>query len=244
MISVILNVYKRPHMLDKQIDAVLSQSVEVKAEDIHVWYNPSGVDQPLPANKKVNTYHSSWNTKFFGRFTIPLLCKTEYVAIFDDDNLPMEHWFRSCLHTMSEHNGILGGTGVRIHNGRKKNRMHITKAGWNGDHLDHTDRVDYVGQAWFFRQAWSKYLWYETPRTWDNGEDIMFSYLAQKYGGINTFVPPHPEGDKSVWSTDYNTAWDEGRDGNASWRIKSHTGVRDDIHQWCIDNGWDTLNKL
>lgn len=240
MISVILNVYKRPHMLERQIEAVLNQSVPIHPTDIHVWYNESGIDQPDPEDVRINTYRCNWNTKFFGRFTIPMLCRTKYIAVFDDDNLPMENWFRSCVHTINqpESNGILGGTGVTI-NGNSQ-----TKAGWNGDHLDDTTRVDFVGQSWFFRREWAKYMWYEDPITWDNGEDIMFSYLSQKYGNINTFVPPHPEKDKSLWSTDYKTAWDEGRDRSASWRKAGHRDVRHNIQVHCARNGWNTVHGL
>ena len=39
MISVILNVYKRQHMLETQIQAIKDQSIPIKIEDIHVWYN-------------------------------------------------------------------------------------------------------------------------------------------------------------------------------------------------------------
>jgi glycosyltransferase involved in cell wall biosynthesis len=39
MISVILNVYKRPYTLEKQIESILNQSIEIKPENIHVWYN-------------------------------------------------------------------------------------------------------------------------------------------------------------------------------------------------------------
>ena len=39
MISVILNVYKRPYSLEKQIESILNQSVKVNPENIHVWYN-------------------------------------------------------------------------------------------------------------------------------------------------------------------------------------------------------------
>ena len=42
MISVILNVYKRPYTLETQIKAVLSTGL-VLAKDIHVWVNtPEG----------------------------------------------------------------------------------------------------------------------------------------------------------------------------------------------------------
>ena len=38
----------------------------------------------------------------------------------------------------------------------------------------------------------------EKPTTWDNGEDIQFSYLARKYGNIQTYCPPHPPEDRSL----------------------------------------------
>ena len=238
-------------MLNRQIEAILDQTIGVEPEDIHVWYNPSGVFQDIPKNRKVNTYASSWNTKFFGRFTIPMLCRTDYIAVFDDDNIPMPGWFESCLNVINEEetNGILGGVGITILSKEtyKKSgvtRLPIENTGWNGYHLDETVRVDYVGQTWFFRREWAKYMWWEDPVTWDNGEDIMFSYLSQKYGGINTFVPPHPEGVPEIWSTDFKTAWDAGRDSNASWRKKGHTPTRDLVHLHCIDNGWKTVHGL
>lgn len=243
MISVILNVYKRPDMLEKQIEAIKAQSVGIKSKDIHVWFNKSDVEQFHPKDKEINTYVCNWNTKFFGRFTIPLMMRTQYVAMFDDDILPPKDWFKNCIETIEnpETNGILGGSGVIID---CKGYHPHHKYGWNGGHSNKTERVDLVGHAWFFRQEWSKYLWYEKPFTWDNGEDIMFSYLAQKYGGINTFVPPHPENNKNIWCTDYNTGMTVGMDKNSSWRIGNHLGVRGDVCVHCIDNGWDTVNKI
>lgn len=251
MISIILNVYKRPPMLDRQIEAIMNQTLPVHIKDVHVWYNDSGIDQPPPSEKGVRTYRSSWNTKFFGRFMVPLLCQTEYVAMFDDDVLPGPRWLENCLATIStpETNGILGGSGVIIKD-LKKNplRYHsdkpTVKVGWNGMHLAHAERVDFVGHAWFFRQEWAKYLWFEKPYTWDNGEDMMFSYLAQKYGRINTYVPPHSVEHQEMWCTDVKTGMRVGRDENASWRLAEHTKTRAECWKHCIDNGWQTVNNL
>lgn len=239
-------------MLDRQIDAILGQTIPVEPHNIHVWYNwAEGFSpSPAPAEQNVKTYYSSWNTKFFGRFTLPFLCRTPYIAIFDDDNIPEARWLENCLTVINtpETNGILGGVGVIMKNTKKKslrkNEKPLYRIGWNGWHLDHTERVDYVGQTWFFRKEWAKYMWYEEPRNWDNGEDIMFCYLAQKYGGINCFVPPHPDDNTELWSTDYNTAWREGRDENASWRLAGHREVRESIMWHCIDNGWKTVHEV
>jgi hypothetical protein len=242
-ISVILNVYKRQYMLEEQIKAIKNQIVGINPENIHVWYNKSDVPQYYPEDNRIKTYTCNWNTKFWGRFTVPLLITTPYVAMFDDDILPQPNWFKNCLDTIEtkETNGILGGSGVVLH---KKAYRPSHKIGWNGKHLNHTERADLVGHAWFYRQEWIKYLWYEKPHTWNNGEDIMFSFLAQKYGGINTFVPPHPEDDTSLWSSDFNTGSKVGSDENASFKLGSHYNERDSICAYCIKNGWKTVNNV
>jgi hypothetical protein len=240
-ISIILNVFKRPKTLEKQIDAILNQSILINPENIHVWYNYSDIQQTLPQSKSIKTYQCNWNTKFFGRFTIPLLCKTEYVAMFDDDILPQKDWFKNCIESMKKQEGIYGGSGVIL---KSKSYTPFEKVGWNGKHSNNIERVDLVGHAWFFKQKWSKYLWYEEPFSWENGEDIMFSYLAQKYGGINTFVPPHPESNTNLWSTDHKFASTIGSDENASWLKKPHMSERNDVCIKCINNGWNTVNNI
>ena len=65
--------------------------MSIKSEDIHVWYNKSDVVQYFPIDKDIKIYVCNWNTKFFGRFTIPLLIKTPYIALFDDDILLRSH---------------------------------------------------------------------------------------------------------------------------------------------------------
>jgi len=243
MISIILNVYKRPHMLEKQIQAIKSQSISIKSENIHIWYNKSDVTQYFPIDKEIKTYVCNWNTKFFGRFTIPLLIKTPFVGMFDDDTIPQKDWLKNCLETIEkpESNGILGGSGVIISS--RKYAPNI-KYGWNSIHSDKVERVDLVGHAWFFRQEWIKYMWYEKPCSWDNGEDIMFSYLAQKYGNINTFVPPHPENNMNLWSSDVKIGNEVGNDANATWLKNTHYGERDKICSHCIDNGWKTVRNI
>jgi hypothetical protein len=163
--------------------------------------------------------------------------------MFDDDTIPQRDWLKNCLETIekSEYDGILGGSGVIL---KGKSYQPFEKVGWNGKHLDTPARVDLVGHAWFFRQEWAKYLWYEKPFTWDNGEDIMFSYLAQKYGNINTFVPPHPESNKELWSSDIRTGNEIGNDINASWTKNAHYSQRDNVCIHCINNGWKTVNNI
>lgn len=242
-ISVILNVYKRPYNLNKQIEAVLNQFIEIEPTDIHVWYNPSDVPPLEPINKQVNTYKSSWNTKFWGRFTLPLLVDTKYVAIFDDDVLPQSNWFSNCVNSIEKQDGIYGGSGVIL---KTKSYSPNSKVGWNGIHSNEIKRVDLVGHAWFFRQEHTKYLYMEKPFDRRNGEDIMFSYLAQKYGNIDTFVPPHPESDRSLWCTDPSFAASHGmsKEAHSIANISTHIGQRNNICIQAINNGWKTVNGI
>lgn len=235
-ISVILNIYKRPENVLKQIDRVLNMGVLEK--NIHVWYNDN-LNFEIK-NKNIKTYKSNWNTKFWGRFMISLLIRTEYVSIFDDDVLPNNNWFNNCINSINIKEGLYGGSGVVL---LKDSYNPNKKIGWNGLHSKKIEKVDLVGHAWFFKQKWSKYLWYENPYSWDNGEDIMFSYLLQKYGNINTYVPPHPEEDKSLWCTDYKFAFDNGNDDNASFKKNNHYNLRNDIVKHCIKNGWKRIQS-
>jgi len=240
MISVVLNVYKRPYTLEKQIEAIKNQSIPVKPENIHIWYNRSDVEQKQPIDGSIKTYVCNWNTKFFGRFTLPLLINTPYIAMFDDDVYPQRDWFKNCLDSMEKQEGLYGGSGVVLH--QKAYRPHH-KFGWNGPN-ENIERVDLVGHAWFFKQDWIKYMWYEKPFSWENGEDIMFSYLIQKYGGINTFVPPHPHNNMNLWCSTPQFAMEHGNDNVASFKQNPHYGERNLVCSKAIDGGWKTVRNI
>lgn len=240
-VSVVLNVYKRPNMLEEQILAIKNQSVKVDSEDIHVWYNNSGVAQFQPQDKKIKTYICNWNTKFHGRFTIPLLCRTKYIAIFDDDTLPYKDWLKNCIVSMEKQAGLYGASGVVLNSPAMYRNNY--KVGWNGVHSDKIERVDLVGHCWFFMQEWTKYLWYEEPVSWDNGEDIMFSYLLQKHAKINTYVPPHPENNRNIWGCVPEHGIKVGSDQNASWLQGGHIPLRDSIVVECVKRGWKIVKQ-
>ena len=243
MISVILNVYKRPYSLEKQIESILNQSVKVNPENIHVWYNTpeDGTEHLLPKNKKIKTYKCNYNTKFFGRFTLPLLCKTPYVAMFDDDIICGKDWFKNCLETIEVEDAILGGSGVLL---QGKQYQPNSKVGWNGNRNGSPIEVDLVGHAWFFEKEWLKYLWMEKPFTWNNGEDIQFSYTAQKYGNIKTYCPPHPSSNKELHSS--LQGYELGVDSKATSNSRNHEvfyAQRDACVKNAIINGWKPVYK-
>ena len=243
-ISIIFNVYKRGYTLEKQIEAIKNQTIKVDSANIHIWYNKdeSGKPQPLPKDPNIKIYQCNHNTKFWGRFTLPLLCRTDYIAMFDDDIIPGNKWLENCLNSIKKRDGILGGSGVITEGTMYKPYI---KIGWNGFTYDNPADVDLVGHAWFFKQEHTKLMWNEKPSSWDNGEDIFFAYMAQKHG-IPVYVPPHPAKERQMWSNLPELAStngvDWGVDSNSHSLInRTHTPVRNQIVSDLRKRGWKTI---
>lgn len=242
-ISVILNVYKRPYSLERQIQAIKNQTIKVDSSDIHVWFNnpeDAKVIQTLPIDKNIKVYQCNYNTKFFGRFTLPLICKTKYIAMFDDDIIPGERWLENCVNSIQTQDGIYGGSGIYL---QADSYLPHTKIGWNQVNNDKITEVDLVGHAWFFRKEHAKFMWLEEPPSWDNGEDMFFSYIAQK-NNVKTFVPPHPKNDISLWSNNPRLDNNMGRDANAhSLANPNHLSQRNNIVKTLINKGWKRVQN-
>ncbi len=234
-VTAILTVYKRGQYLSAQIDALREQSVP--PTEIWVWCNSSDVPMQDYSNLADRVVVSNSNWKFWGRFALANMARTQYVCLFDDDILPQINWIKNCLDTISNGtNGILGGSGVLLPATGGYSSKH--KVGWNGHHYDQTTQVDLVGHAWFFDKNHLKYLWEEPPYSWENGEDIHFSAMALKHGGIGTFVPPHPEKDHSLWSCRPDFGKAVGRESSATFKSEGHHNVRDDVVDACRAGGW------
>jgi len=256
-ITAIMTGYNRPYTLKKQYDAIKNQTVA--PVDILLWHNKGTAPESPPYSDLItdNSAQLSFNNflvdgvkgafcnhnfKFHGRFAFALLAQTEYVAIFDDDTIPGEKWFENCLNTMDNREGILGTTGIKLqgdfYDPHIKVGFNAFQSGKQPNYI--AEEVDLVGHCWFVKREWLQYMWYEYPVCWDNGEDIQFSYLCQKYGGIKTFVPPHPANHKELWgSIEPNI----GQDKKASWRKTNHMPLRNMIVQECIKNGWKPVFK-
>jgi len=242
-ITVILNSYRRPYNLNMQLQSIRRQTTSPKEvwlwvnahEDNKNWdYSELGIDK---------IFNNDYNWKFYGRFAAALLADTEYIAIFDDDTIPGKKWFESCLEIMKKQEGILGSAGVLL---KAPYYVHHDRCGWPTQN-EATTEVDLVGHAWFFKREWLQYLWREKPTTWDNGEDIQFSYLAQKYGNIKTFCPPHPAGDIDLYGSVMGNELGIDVKATSTNSVISHQqffAERDAVVQNAIKNGWKTVNKV
>jgi hypothetical protein len=195
MITPIITAYRRPHTIRPLVAALRAQTV--RPDRIWAWANDPTpeVTAALAGAGLDRIVTSSENTYFHGRFALALLVPTEYVAIFDDDSIPGPEWFDNCLATMARTAGILGTAGVLLRGPSYAQRsMH----GWQRPN-DQAIEVDLVGQAWFLRTEWVRYLFAAPVVTGTNGEDIELAARAWRMAGIRSFCPPHPPGDLRRW---------------------------------------------
>jgi len=244
-LTVILNAYRRPYNLKMQVEALKKQTI--KPKQIWLWVNdhPENNDFDFTTLGVDRIFHNDYNWKFYGRFAAALLADTEYVGIFDDDTIPGERWFENCFETTKNHEGILGSAGY-IQTGPRAMQYEPERAGWPRQNKE-TMRVDYVGHAWFFKREWLSHLWREKPPTWDNGEDIHFSYTTQKYGGLQTYCPPHPPEDKSLHGSllGYELGVDsKATSNNQAVSHQQFFSERDNCINNSIIGGWNTVNSV
>ena len=232
-ITAILNGYNRPQNLPIQLEALRTQSVAPK--DVMLWYNKGDVPQQAVSGY-VKTANCNHNFKFHGRFAFALLAQTEYIAIFDDDTIPGKDWFKNCLDTYKTHPGILGSAGVRLHDNVY---AHHDKIGGNGLKNNSITEVDLVGHAWFFHRDCLRRFWAYDPISWENGEDIQFSFLNQK-SGLKTYVPPHPESNRDLWGS-INSNLGVDNVANSVKHGHEHSRVRHQLVVDCINLGWKPL---
>lgn len=238
-ITVILNGYKRPEYLKEQIDAIRTQTIRPK--EIWLWVNKSETRFPESIEGIDVIVNSSRNFKYHGRFSLGLLAKTKYLAVFDDDTIPGNRWFENCLNTLKTYpKSILGGAGVTLNSSQYVNHL---RSGWPSP-SNNPAEVDLVGHAWFFEKDLLNDLWAFPQVSLDNGEDIQFSFNSWILRKTKTICPPHPINDKSLWSS--LKAWDYGNDSKASSNgslmpVQEFYTQRDNLLAYYLNNGYVPL---
>ncbi len=237
--TAILTAYRRNSILREQVVSLRTQTIPPK--EIWVWVNRSEDTRDVDFYKAAGVdavFYCDRNWKYFGRFAVANLATTPYIAIFDDDTIPGPRWIENCFETIHIYPGILGGVGVILTACQYRNHIRV---GWVQPN-DEVVEVDLVGHAWFFRKEWLRFFWQDEPFTLENGEDIHFSYIAQKLGGIKTYVPAHPLRDKACWSSIKGLKY--GVDSVASSSPEKHAefySQRDLCVRSAINKGWIPL---
>jgi hypothetical protein len=240
-ITAIITAYRRPHTLEALTAAVRAQSAP--ANQVWAWANEPWDDfsATLRNMEFDRLVCCTPNAFFHGRFALALLAQSEYVAVFDDDSIPGTEWFANCLQTIESTPGILGTAGLVLDDagpggpGYASRTMH----GWQRP-SDSAVEVDLVGQAWFLRTEWVKYLFAERAVTGTNGEDIELAARSWRLAGVRSYCPPHPAGDPRRWGSTRGA--ELGLDQvAASVARPSHLAERERIVKAEIAAGWKPL---
>ena len=234
-VTAILNGYRRPNNLPLQVQALRNQTYP--PSEIWLWMNyHEDFDNEKQYNLKDLGFdkicYNDHNWKYFGRLALAMLTQTSFVAIFDDDTIPGVKWLENCCTTYAQEEAILGGVGHS-----DTSYMDHTRFGWPNPN-EQSIVVDLVGHAWFINTDHLKYIWSEKPATWETGEDIHFSALAQIYGNLKTIVPPHPSNDRSMHSSLHG--YELGVD-NKTVSVTGHNeffSLRDHCVQHYVSRGW------
>lgn len=214
-LTVILNGYRRPHTLKQQYEAVMAQSI--KPAEVMFWQNqaenPVNFDRTIIS--KCTSFTGNSNLGVWARFSFALMAKTKYICMLDDDTIPGNRWIENCILTNKKHRGLHGTIGIVFESDKGYDGPYH-RVGWANPN-EEVQKADIVGHSWFFEKELLTAFWRELPdpKFVRCGEDIHFSYAIQKYMDLETFVPPHPKDDMSLWGSIPETAWKYGTDAAA-----------------------------
>lgn len=207
-ISVILNLYKRPHSLKEQYEAIRNQSV--KPDEILIWRNDGSDLKEFDQNilkecKFVNCNNNDWGV--WGRFALGLLSKGDYICWFDDDTIPGKNWLASCIEVQKQEPCVCGTVGVTF------NSLHYDsydRYGWCNPN-EEIVQTDIAGHGWVTVREAIGEMWRSAhrPAHMLSGEDVHLSFAAQRLG-MRTLIPPHPKNNLSVYGSIPKTAWEYG----------------------------------
>jgi len=216
-VSVVLNMYKRPDNLEKQLQLIENQTL--KPREIILFKDetnpPSNIEIPQHLKDRFNfTVVSSKNVGVWGRFSAALLAKSTYVCVFDDDTMPGLRWLENCHASMQKKQGLYGTIGILLKSPRKYPFARYVRIGWDNPNK-YTAEVDLVGHSWFFKRDWLGALWIDSSDIYKFkvvGEDMFFSAQLLKYLKIPTLVPPHPRGQHELYGSNPECALKFGQD--------------------------------
>lgn len=187
MVGVVLTVYKRQTLSD-QLLAAASQTL--KPLVIHVHHNDNYIScdyvkshidsfQKQYTDIRVHYTHYMQNSRFHTRFFTAYMLETEYVSIWDDDQLPEKTWLEKNIQFSIQHSNALTGGNAR--NFKKiRSDGQIEQAASESSHPTPEGYVDFVGHVWTLRREYIRFFLADIQYTYYTGEDIQLSFSLQK----------------------------------------------------------------
>lgn len=202
-VTVVLNGFRRQHTLGEQIAALKSQSHPI--QKIMYWNLKSNArryqpDYKLLLKEDIEYAETSHDYGVWGRFSFALNANTAFVCIIDDDIMPGKDYIKNCVQCFQDKPGIYGALGNAIN--KSNNRKSLF--GWKGRHNETVQQVNYLYQTWFMplqalNAFWSRPVPEKLSKNRHIAEDIHLSLMAKKQLNLNTYVVPHPAGNKRKW---------------------------------------------
>ena len=132
-LSVVLTQYKR-NTTESQLRAIFRQTAVEKIDRIVILQNEDYLDLSFldridfssevifggfefksRIRDLIQVVKSpKWNTKYFGRFALPLMFDSEFCAVLDDDTIPQPRFMEAAMALSAKRNAIVGPVGVII----------------------------------------------------------------------------------------------------------------------------------
>lgn len=244
-VSVLLTVYKKPDTLEKQLSAIMKQSLKPK----EILLFQDGINEPykISINNDLLNLFSKYkindvNQGVWERFKFAQEAKSEYICLFDDDTIPGTRWLENCHYNMMFNKGIYGTIGIILKNFKGYPYKNYYRVGW-AQPFSKLIKVDFVGHSWFFPKKYLEYMFDNTNKYQEYkyvAEDMCLSFKC-KEKGINTYVPPHPYFNEELWGSQKEYAYKFGTtptaiSSNSNSFIKMNTAL-----QSLKKDGWDLI---
>jgi FkbM family methyltransferase len=199
-VTVVISEYLRPELLLRQIECFQKQTL--KPKEIIVWQTQ--VEGQEEAYKLEHSYSNVYivktnhDFKLPARFVIPLLAKTPYVCLVDDDVFPGPKWLEECNRIFMKDNVVVSPYGIKYKK-ETQHDMNSDQYGDNGKHNELPVKVDIGGHGWFCPTRFFLCFGMESCLDERRGDDIHFAYCLKKYLNIDIMVSPYPENNKDIW---------------------------------------------
>ena len=226
-ITAIIQSYRRQDNISIIIKALRNQSYPPSR--IVVWNDNDGSGKDL---HNIGVEIINTNTNYngnYGAFLFAYLVDTKYIAVIDDDYPPAKDWFKFCVDNQKEHAGVYGRFGVILTDKSYVNRKVIySKVG-----KLKFNKVDMVGQSYFFPKEAVLPMFSKRPPFWHNNVDLHFSFMARKFG-FNLYVPTVNNDDQLPWDKKIKLPFTDHQ--RAMFTTKDHIKRRDDYVKWATKN--------
>ena len=205
-----------------------------------VWANEPTDDMasPLAGANPDRVVSCSTNALFHARFGLALTAPTEYVAVFDDDAVPV-CWFANCLETMRRDAGDSGHAGVRL---RGKGSPRPERPRLGGSPGSEAVEWTWSGTLGSCEPSGAPPSLFRPARagTVNGGEDIELAAPRPRLSRVRCHRPPHPPGDRNLWGSLRGEELGVMREP-ASRRKEPTWTERDRVVQAEIEAGWRPL---